>query len=79
MGSEPNCPNETDLDVGPGAINAAGQIGKILGCPVVGIAGAPDKCRYVVDGPGNAVQLLGLLFSRGNTGKLLVQIGADAT
>lgn len=26
-----------------------GQIGKILGCRVVGIAGAPDKCRYVVN------------------------------
>lgn len=27
----------------------AGQIGKIKGCRVVGIAGSPDKCRYVVD------------------------------
>ncbi len=26
-----------------------GQIGKILGCRVVGIAGSADKCRYVVD------------------------------
>lgn len=26
-----------------------GQIGKLKGCRVVGIAGAPDKCRYVVD------------------------------
>lgn len=26
-----------------------GQIAKIQGCRVVGIAGAPDKCRYVVD------------------------------
>ncbi len=26
-----------------------GQIAKIKGCRVVGIAGAPDKCRYVVD------------------------------
>jgi len=26
-----------------------GQLGKILGCRVVGIAGGPDKCRWVVD------------------------------
>lgn len=27
----------------------AGQIAKILGCRVVGIAGGPDKCRFLVD------------------------------
>jgi NADPH-dependent curcumin reductase CurA len=27
----------------------AGQIGKLLGARVVGIAGGPDKCRYLVD------------------------------
>jgi len=33
-----------------GAVGAvAGQIAKIKGCRVVGIAGGPDKCRYVVD------------------------------
>jgi NADPH-dependent curcumin reductase CurA len=33
-----------------GAVGAVtGQIGKIKGCRVVGIAGGPDKCRYVVD------------------------------
>ena len=26
-----------------------GQIGKIRGCRVIGIAGGPEKCRYVVD------------------------------
>src|SRR5258708_1696698 len=26
-----------------------GQIAKIKGCPVVGIAGGPEKCRYIVD------------------------------
>jgi NADPH-dependent curcumin reductase CurA len=26
-----------------------GQIGKIKGCRVIGIAGGPEKCRYVVD------------------------------
>lgn len=26
-----------------------GQIGKLKGCRVIGIAGGPDKCRYVVD------------------------------
>jgi NADPH-dependent curcumin reductase CurA len=27
----------------------AGQIGKLRGARVVGIAGGPDKCRYLVD------------------------------
>jgi len=29
--------------------SAVGQIGKIKGCRVVGIAGGPDKCRYLLD------------------------------
>lgn len=33
-----------------GAVGSvAGQIGKMLGCRVVGIAGSDEKCRYVVD------------------------------
>jgi NADPH-dependent curcumin reductase len=33
-----------------GAVGAVvGQIAKIKGCRIVGIAGAPEKCRYVVD------------------------------
>jgi NADPH-dependent curcumin reductase CurA len=33
-----------------GAVGATvGQVAKQLGCRVVGIAGGPDKCRYVVD------------------------------
>lgn len=33
-----------------GAVGSAvGQIAKIKGCRAVGIAGGPDKCRYVVD------------------------------
>lgn len=32
---------------GVGAL--AGQIGKLMGCTVVGIAGGEDKCRHVVD------------------------------
>jgi hypothetical protein len=33
-----------------GAVGAVtGQIAKIKGCRVVGIAGGPDKCRYVVE------------------------------
>jgi hypothetical protein len=31
----------------------AGQLAKIAGCRVVGIAGGPDKCRYVVDEVGS--------------------------
>lgn len=29
-----------------------GQIGKIMGCRVVGVAGGPEKCAYVVDNLG---------------------------
>jgi NADPH-dependent curcumin reductase CurA len=32
-----------------GVGSIAGQIGKIIGCRVVGIAGGPEKCRWVVD------------------------------
>ncbi len=33
-----------------GAVGSAvGQIGKIMGCRVVGIAGGPEKCRYVTE------------------------------
>ncbi len=33
-----------------GAVGAVvGQIAKIKGCPVVGIAGGPEKCRYIVN------------------------------
>jgi NADPH-dependent curcumin reductase len=36
-----------------GAVGAVtGQIAKIKGCRVVGIAGGPDKCRYVVEDLG---------------------------
>jgi NADPH-dependent curcumin reductase len=36
-----------------GAVGAVvGQIAKIKGCRAIGIAGGPDKCRYVVDALG---------------------------
>jgi NADPH-dependent curcumin reductase CurA len=36
-----------------GAVGAVvGQIAKIKGCPAIGIAGGPDKCRYVVEALG---------------------------
>ncbi len=36
-----------------GAVGSAvGQIGKILGCRVIGIAGGPDKCRRLLDDYG---------------------------
>jgi NADPH-dependent curcumin reductase len=36
-----------------GAVGSiVGQIGKIKGCRVVGIAGSADKCKWIVDGEG---------------------------
>jgi len=44
---------ENDTVVISGAAGAvgsvAGQIAKIKGCRVIGIAGGPDKCRYLID------------------------------
>jgi NADPH-dependent curcumin reductase CurA len=38
------------VDAAAGAVGSlAGQIGKIKGCRVVGIAGGPEKCRYVTE------------------------------
>ena len=47
-------PGETLLVSGAaGAVGSAvGQIGKIMGCRVVGIAGGPDKCRRLLDDYG---------------------------
>jgi NADPH-dependent curcumin reductase CurA len=46
-------PNEGETVVVSGAAGAvgsvAGQIGKIIGCRVVGIAGGPEKCAWVTD------------------------------
>ncbi|KTR82872.1 NADP-dependent oxidoreductase [Novosphingobium barchaimii] len=47
-------PGETLLVSGAaGAVGSAvGQIGKIMGCRVIGIAGGPDKCRRLLDDYG---------------------------
>lgn len=38
------------VDAAAGSVGSlVGQIGKIKGCRVVGIAGGPDKCRYVTE------------------------------
>ena len=44
-------PGETVVvSAASGAVGAVvGQLAKVQGCRVVGIAGSPDKCRYVVD------------------------------
>jgi NADPH-dependent curcumin reductase CurA len=46
-------PNEGETVVVSGAAGAvgsvAGQIGKIIGCRVVGIAGGPEKCAWVTE------------------------------
>lgn len=44
-------PGETIVvSAAAGAVGSlVGQIGKIVGCRVVGIAGGPEKCRWIVD------------------------------
>jgi hypothetical protein len=46
-------PREGDVLVVSAAAGAvgsvAGQLAKIMGCRVIGIAGGPDKCRWIVD------------------------------
>ncbi|MFO7563674.1 MAG: NADP-dependent oxidoreductase [Enhygromyxa sp.] len=44
-------PGETVVvDAAAGAVGSlVGQIAKIKGCRVIGIAGGPDKCKYIVD------------------------------
>lgn len=47
---EPRAGETLVVAAASGAVGAVvGQIGKIKGCRVVGIAGGPEKCRYVVD------------------------------
>jgi NADPH-dependent curcumin reductase CurA len=49
-------PKEGDTILVSGAAGATGsvvvQIGKALGCTVIGIAGGPEKCRWVVETAG---------------------------
>jgi NADPH-dependent curcumin reductase CurA len=53
-----------------GVGSIAGQIGKIIGCRVVGIAGGKEKCRWVVDELGfdDCID-----YKAGNIGKALAE------
>jgi len=47
---QPKAGETVVVSAASGAVGAvAGQIAKIRGCRAVGIAGGPDKCRYVVE------------------------------
>ena len=47
---EPKAGETVVVDAASGAVGSVvGQLAKNLGCHVVGIAGGPDKCRYVVE------------------------------
>ena len=47
---EPQAGETVVVDAASGAVGGVvGQLAKARGCRVVGIAGGPDKCRYVVD------------------------------
>jgi NADPH-dependent curcumin reductase CurA len=47
---KPNAGETVVVSGAAGAVGAVvGQIAKLKGCRVVGIAGGPDKCRYLVD------------------------------
>jgi len=47
---QPKAGETVVVSAGAGAVGAVtGQIAKIKGCRAVGLAGGPDKCRYMVD------------------------------
>src|SRR5437762_3251667 len=47
---QPKAGETVVVSAASGAVGAVvGQLAKIKGCRAVGIAGSPDKCRYVVD------------------------------
>jgi NADPH-dependent curcumin reductase CurA len=47
---EPKAGETVVVSAASGAVGTAvGQLAKVRGCRVVGIAGGPDKCRYTVD------------------------------
>ena len=47
---EPNAGDTVVVSAAAGAVGAiVGQIAKIKNCRVIGIAGGPDKCRYITD------------------------------
>ena len=47
---EPKAGETVVVDAASGAVGSVvGQLAKSLGCHVVGIAGGPEKCRYVTD------------------------------
>lgn len=48
--AEPKAGETLVVDAAAGSVGSlVGQLGKIKGCRVVGIAGGPDKCRYVTE------------------------------
>lgn len=48
--AEPKAGETVVMGAATGAVGAvAGQLAKVEGCRVVGIAGGPDKCRYATD------------------------------
>jgi NADPH-dependent curcumin reductase CurA len=50
---QPKAGDTVVVSAAAGAVGATvGQVAKQLGCRAVGIAGGPDKCRYVVEGLG---------------------------
>jgi NADPH-dependent curcumin reductase len=47
---QPKAGDTVVLSGAAGAVGAvAGQIAKLKGCRVIGIAGGPEKCRYIID------------------------------
>lgn len=48
--SQPTAGETLVVSAASGAVGSiVGQLGKMMGCQVVGIAGGPDKCRYVTE------------------------------
>ena len=70
---QPKAGETVVVSAASGAVGSiVGQIAKIKGCRAVGIAGGPDKCRYVTQ------ELASMLASTNKAGKLAADLKAAA-
>ena len=71
---EPKAGDTLVVSAAAGAVGSiVGQIGKIKGCRVVGIAGSDEKCRWITETLGFDAAV-NMLFDGSNKGKLIVKV-----